>query len=75
MRIVSPASPPSRGGVARGVELLKSWGLRVDLGEHVFDRWGYMAGRDEDRGNPDGSAGRRLTSTASLSVEGPRGGD
>ena len=49
MRIVSPASPPSRDGVARGVELLSSWGLRVELGEHVFDQWGYMAGTDEDR--------------------------
>ncbi|WP_369394627.1 LD-carboxypeptidase [Streptomyces sp. CG1] len=49
VRIVSPASPPSPAGVARGVELLSSWGLRVELGEHVFDHWGYMAGRDEDR--------------------------
>ncbi|WP_336052780.1 S66 peptidase family protein [Streptomyces sp. CA2R101] len=49
VRIVSPASPPSREGVARGVELLTSWGLRVEVGEHVFDRWGYLAGRDEDR--------------------------
>src|SRR5262245_50599691 len=49
VRIVSPASPPSRDFVARGVELLTSWGLRVELGEHVFDQWGYMAGRDEDR--------------------------
>ncbi|MFI0854584.1 LD-carboxypeptidase [Streptomyces sp. NPDC021098] len=29
--------------------MLTSWGLRVELGEHVFDQWGYMAGRDEDR--------------------------
>jgi len=49
VRIVSPASPPSRDGVERGVELLTSWGLRVELGEHVFDQWGYMAGTDEDR--------------------------
>jgi muramoyltetrapeptide carboxypeptidase len=49
VRIVSPASPPSRAGVARGVEVLTSWGLRVELGEHVFDQWGYLAGRDEDR--------------------------
>ncbi|MGW1024843.1 LD-carboxypeptidase [Streptomyces sp. NPDC002577] len=28
---------------------MASWGLRVGLGEHVFDQWGYMAGRDEDR--------------------------
>jgi muramoyltetrapeptide carboxypeptidase len=49
VRIVSPACPPSREEVARGVELLTSWGLQVELGEHVFDQWGYMAGRDEDR--------------------------
>jgi muramoyltetrapeptide carboxypeptidase len=28
---------------------LSSWGLRVELGHHVFDQWGPMAGRDEDR--------------------------
>ena len=28
---------------------LESWGLRVKLAEHVNDRHGYMAGRDEDR--------------------------
>ena len=49
VRIVSPASTPNRDFVARGVELLTSWGLRVELGDHVFDEWGYMAGRDEDR--------------------------
>ncbi|WP_422804808.1 LD-carboxypeptidase [Streptomyces noursei] len=49
VRIVSPASPPNRAGVTRGIELLSSWGLRVELGEHVFDHWGYMAGQDEDR--------------------------
>ncbi|MFE2066119.1 LD-carboxypeptidase [Streptomyces sp. NPDC059467] len=49
VRIVAPACPPSREEVARGVDLLTSWGLQVELGEHVFDQWGYMAGRDEDR--------------------------
>ncbi|MBB6545300.1 S66 peptidase family protein [Nonomuraea rubra] len=49
VRFVSPACPPDRDLVARGVELLTSWGLRVELGEHVFDQWGYLAGRDEDR--------------------------
>jgi muramoyltetrapeptide carboxypeptidase len=49
VRIVSPASPPTRDGVARGVDLLTSWGLQVEVGDHAFDRWGYMAGRDEDR--------------------------
>jgi muramoyltetrapeptide carboxypeptidase len=49
VRIVSPSSPPNRTHVERGVAALASWGLRVELGEHVFDQWGPMAGRDEDR--------------------------
>jgi muramoyltetrapeptide carboxypeptidase len=36
--------------VAQGVERLESWGLRVELSEHVFDQLGhYLAGTDEDR--------------------------
>ncbi|GLQ09400.1 muramoyltetrapeptide carboxypeptidase [Devosia yakushimensis] len=31
------------------VELLEQAGFRVDLGKHVLDRHGYLAGRDEDR--------------------------
>jgi len=50
VRVVSPASPPDRTEVARGVTLLSNWGLRVELGAHVFDTWAhYLAGRDEDR--------------------------
>ena len=50
VRVVSPASTPDREEVALGVELLRSWGLVVELGEHVFDQLGhYLAGTDEDR--------------------------
>jgi muramoyltetrapeptide carboxypeptidase len=50
VRVVSPASPPARDEVAQGLELLRSWGLKVELGEHVFDQCGhYLAGTDEDR--------------------------
>jgi muramoyltetrapeptide carboxypeptidase len=49
VRFVSPASPPTREGIRRGTELLASWGLQVELGEHVFDEVGYLAGTDEDR--------------------------
>src|SRR5262245_54311965 len=50
VRFVSPASPPEREQVERGIELVSSWGLAVELGAHVFDRHGhYLAGRDEDR--------------------------
>lgn len=47
---MSPASPPGREPVARGVRMLSDWGLEVEVGDHAFDREGhYLAGRDEDR--------------------------
>jgi muramoyltetrapeptide carboxypeptidase len=50
VKFVSPASPPDRGKVANGARILESWGLRVEIGAHVFDRWGhFLAGSDEDR--------------------------
>ncbi|MGW1343027.1 S66 peptidase family protein [Kribbella sp. NPDC002412] len=49
VRVVSPASTPEREFVARGVEMLAGWGLKVELGRHVFDSVGYLAGTDEDR--------------------------
>lgn len=49
VRLVSPASTPTAEAVERGVEVLKQWGLRPELGEHVFDRHGYLAGTDLDR--------------------------
>jgi hypothetical protein len=50
VKFVSPASPPDRYKVANGARILESWGLRVEIGAHVFDRWGhFLAGSDEDR--------------------------
>lgn len=49
VRLVSPASTPDEEHVARTVGSLESLGLQVELGRHVFDRHGYLAGRDEDR--------------------------
>lgn len=50
VRFVSPASPPEREQVARGAEILTSWGLTVEIGRRAFDRFGhYLAGRDEER--------------------------
>ncbi len=31
------------------VELLTSWGLRPEIGDHAFDQVGYLAGTDEQR--------------------------
>ena len=49
VRLVSPSSTPDEEGVTGSVKLLESLGLRVGLGRHVFDKFGYLAGRDEDR--------------------------
>jgi len=57
VRIVSPASTPTRNGVAVGVDLLSSWGLEVEVGEHVFDEFaGYLAGPDDARASDINSA-------------------
>lgn len=73
VRIVAPACPPSREGVARGVELLTSWGLRPEVSEHVFGQWGYMAGRDEDRVGDLNSAFRDPGVRAVLAAMGGKG--
>ena len=50
VRLLSPASPPDPEKVAAGVRLLESWGLKVEIGAHAFDKHGhFLAGKDEDR--------------------------
>ena len=47
--LVAPASWADRAWLDANVAQLESWGLRVQVGEHVGDRLGFLAGRDEDR--------------------------
>lgn len=47
--IVAPAGIPDMNNIARSVELLESWGLKVVMGQHVADRFRYLAARHEDR--------------------------
>ena len=49
VRFVSPASTPDREQVMRRAKILEEWGLRVDFGEHAFDKLSFLAGTDEDR--------------------------
>ncbi|WP_306205809.1 S66 peptidase family protein [Actinoplanes sp. RD1] len=49
VRIVAPAGIPDPARLARGVQILQGFGLVVELGEHVHDRYGYLAGTDEAR--------------------------
>ncbi|MFC0505190.1 S66 peptidase family protein [Micromonospora costi] len=49
VRVVSPGSAPDPALMERGTEILRGWGLEVELGEHVFARYGYLAGTDAQR--------------------------
>ena len=49
VRLVSPASSPPNSDISASANLLDSWGLRCDTGNHVLDECGYMAGSDIDR--------------------------
>lgn len=49
VRLVSPASYPEQAAIDDCVAVLERWGLRVDMADHVLDRFGYMAGSDADR--------------------------
>jgi muramoyltetrapeptide carboxypeptidase len=48
VRIVAPAYPGD-GRLVRGQEILESFGLLVEYGDHVYDQNGYLAGTDADR--------------------------
>ncbi|MDZ7373254.1 MAG: LD-carboxypeptidase [candidate division KSB1 bacterium] len=47
--IVAPASPMVPERLSKGVEYLKARGYRVVVGAHIHRRWGYLAGKDEER--------------------------
>lgn len=50
--VVAPAGPVSPRLAQRGIEVLRAWGLDVEVGKHVLDRHPslpYLAGRDADR--------------------------
>lgn len=49
VRLVSPASTPTHLHVEHVVNHLKKLGLNPEIGKHVFDRVGYLAGTDENR--------------------------
>ncbi len=47
--IISLAGPPDREKLIKGIEELEERGYRVIVGESNYQRWGYLAGRDEFR--------------------------
>ena len=48
VRVIAPGSSPD-ARLARGIEILSGFGLRVELGAHVNDKVGYLAGTDQAR--------------------------
>ena len=47
--VISPAGPVKESDLRSGLEILKSSGYRVRLAPHIYDRRGYLAGKDEAR--------------------------
>jgi muramoyltetrapeptide carboxypeptidase len=49
VRLVSPASTPTKEHVANIITTLEAKGLKVEVGAHALATYGYLAGKDEDR--------------------------
>jgi muramoyltetrapeptide carboxypeptidase len=47
--LVAPAGIESAENIEKGIEKLKSLGFNIKKGKHIYDKWGYFAGKDEDR--------------------------
>ena len=73
VRFVSPASPPDQRSVLVACEELRSWGLDVDFGDNVFERYGYLAGIDEQRLADFNAALRDPTVRAVIATRGGKG--
>jgi len=47
--IVSPSSSEEPKKIKESIKFLESLGFNVKSGKHIYDRWGYLAGKDKDR--------------------------
>jgi len=47
--VVAPSSPVDPSRLKRGLRAIRRMGLGVLEAPHLYDRWGYLAGRDKDR--------------------------
>ncbi|MBU3160374.1 LD-carboxypeptidase [Clostridium frigoris] len=47
--LISPASPENIKAIKKAILLLKNLGFNVLEGKHLYDKWGYLAGKDKDR--------------------------
>lgn len=49
IRVVSPAGPVNPVRLNLGIEVLESWGYRVEIAQYALNRDGYLAGSDDER--------------------------
>lgn len=49
--VIAPASPPNHENLERGIAFLKEIGLSVKVGKAVDQKYGYLAGTDQERLN------------------------
>lgn len=47
--LISPASPQNIEVIKSGIEFLKNKGFNVKEGKYIYNRYGYLAGSDEER--------------------------
>ena len=47
--LISPASPENVEAIQKGILFLKNQGFNIIEGTHLYDKWGYLAGKDKDR--------------------------
>lgn len=47
--IIAPAGSPRKGDLLQGMTFLDELGLKVQLGKHIENTYGYLAGTDEER--------------------------
>jgi muramoyltetrapeptide carboxypeptidase len=71
--VVAPSSPFDRAKFERGMEALRSIGLKPRHGEDLFDRHGHLAGTDERRSEELRKAFANLDSKAVILARGGYG--
>ncbi|WP_446898223.1 S66 peptidase family protein [Clostridium sp. LBM24168] len=47
--LVSPSGPMKSEDIKDSINFLKQLGFNVKEGKHIYDKWGYLAGKDKDR--------------------------
>ncbi|MBC2581238.1 LD-carboxypeptidase [Clostridium sp. DJ247] len=47
--LVSPAGPENKGKIQESIKLITNLGFKIKEGKHIYDKYGYLAGKDEDR--------------------------